>query len=303
VDKIEPGLAAAARFVGVPTSGLVALPAVGGETASSGESAWLEEHKKKERPEDITVEIVAEAGAAAAAAAGRAAGVTHTAAPARDGDGRSDWRELRRLGQVRLQMSHELPSSEKTPSASAVSGYEQRCFTRIKKRWSFVHKGEVQYDVTLVQEGRSLKQAQTASPNYEAELEWCGSHTVDPKEAATKLLYKVADVMTLLANSARGAEAKQSTEAKQRTAARPEKKAGVPVVVGRRSAVPVVAVAKRARPVEPEPSKPPAAAAAASSVSPAVVASKPSTEASASAAAPSDSAAGTDKFESKRSNA
>lgn len=273
VDRVEAGLAPAARFVGAPTAGLADLPAV--EPAGDGHDAgsWLEEHKRKERPEDITIEIVAEAGAAAAEAASEAAGSAGSGRreAAAAGDGRSDWRELRRLGQVRLQLSLELPSSSKPPSEDAVAGYEARCFTRLKRRWSFVHKGQVRYDVTQVQEGRSMREARSAAPNFEAELEWCGPHSVKPREAATKLLCKVADVMSLLAAGAGGATA--PAHAREGEAA--GRGGGVPVV---KPAAAVKPVAKRTRPEAEAAETPDVAAAPDVAVAPDVAAAAPNSE-------------------------
>ncbi|KAA0150463.1 hypothetical protein FNF27_03609 [Cafeteria roenbergensis] len=89
-----------------------------------------------------------------------------------------------------------------SPVDFTVARLERDSFQRIKRRWSFVHKAEVRYDLTEVQEGRSAAQADNAQPNYEVELEWVGAKSTAPAEAADKLLFKVADVLLFLARHA-----------------------------------------------------------------------------------------------------
>jgi len=81
-----------------------------------------------------------------------------------------------------------------------------RLFCRIKRRWTFVHKGEVRYDVTEVQEGSGTRGAGSSRPNYEVELEWCGPRALPDDVAAAKLAFKAADVMRILAQHATTAQ-------------------------------------------------------------------------------------------------
>jgi len=193
VKYVVGGTGPAAAAVGLPPP-VRAVPGLG-PPAGKPPGSWEQESKTKSAPKDVTVGSVA-ALARRVVAAVEAEGT----APARDA--RCDWRELLRLGQVRFQSARERPLSCEGPSAQETAALTSRCFCRIKRRWTFVHKGEVRYDITEVQEGVGTRGAGTSMPNYEVELEWCGPRAVPDDVAAAKLAFKAADVMRILSKHA-----------------------------------------------------------------------------------------------------
>ncbi|KAA0162031.1 hypothetical protein FNF31_03442 [Cafeteria roenbergensis] len=194
---VAPGTVAAAVAAGVPSKGSAKVPPPPGHGAAPG--SWEQETKGRGSPVDFTVHPVADIGFSASSAAQAAATAGRVRAPR---DARCGWAELRRLGQIRMQAAVESVPRPAAPSREQVARLERDSFQRIKRRWSFVHKAEVRYDLTEVQEGRSAAQADNAQPNYEVELEWVGAKSTAPAEAADKLLFKVADVLLFLARHA-----------------------------------------------------------------------------------------------------
>lgn len=224
---VAPGTVAAAAAAGIPSKGSTSVPAPPGHTAAPG--SWEQETKGKGSPVDFTVQPVAEIGYFANSAAQAAATASRVRGPR---DARCGWAELRRLGQVRMQAAVESTPRPAAPSREQVASLDRDSFQRIKRRWSFVHKAEVRYDLTEVQEGRSAAQANSAPPNYEVELEWVGSKATPPADAADKLLFKVADVLVFLARHANETASAAFVEAARRGCALPALPQGAAAAAG-----------------------------------------------------------------------
>jgi hypothetical protein len=90
---------------------------------------------------------------------------------------------------------------------------------RLKKRYSFNRKNEVQFDLTEVRTGGSMDAARRAAPMFEVELEWRGQENA-AKGAYTRLggaprmaeafMCKLRDLCGLVAGAERDEEERQS---------------------------------------------------------------------------------------------
>lgn len=90
---------------------------------------------------------------------------------------------------VRFSLKEEVPVEVKVPGTPHL--------VRVKKRKSFVYKGKLQFDLTMVWTGRDEQDAHTQDPTYEVEIECVDKRAlgVDHEYTSASIMEKLLDLL------------------------------------------------------------------------------------------------------------
>lgn len=88
---------------------------------------------------------------------------------------------------MRFSLKEEVPTEVRAPGEPSL--------IRVKKRKSFLYKGKLQFDLTIVWTGTTEQQAHDSDPTFEVELECVDKHALGKDHAyvATSMVEKMLD--------------------------------------------------------------------------------------------------------------